>query len=527
MATISALVQDNLARLGVTGLRDALSAFVGANQDRIALWLPVLFGAGIAVYFALPTEPGGPYAAICAVALAVMALLLRRSRGLLFGAAVAASVACAGFAAAQFRTDTVAAPVLARDTGPVRLTGRVLHAEPAENGVRLTLDRVAADRIPEDGTPARIRITVRAAEDAPRAGDRISALAVLRPPPAPSMPGGFDFARKAWFERLGAVGFALGAVTVERGAPDGGWRLAIARLRQTATARILDASGNPVAAALMTGERRAIPDDTLAAMRDSGLAHLLPISGLHIGLVAGLLFFAVRLVLAAVEPVALRFPVKKIAAVAALAGAAAYLALSGATIPTQRAFVMVAIVLFAVTIDRTAISLRLVAIAAAAVLVMAPESLLSASFQMSFAAVVALIAVYEAAAPRLSRVRRDGGAGTRIGLFLAATLLTTGVATLATAPFAGHHFNRLALYGLLANMIAVPLMALWIMPLAIAGFLLVPFGGEALALVPMGWGIDAVLWVARGVAGLPGAVLTVPALPTAALAVVALGGLWL
>ena len=284
----------------------------------------------------------------------------------------------------------------------------------------------------------------------------------------------------------------------------------------------------PVAAALMTGERRAIPRDALASMRDSGLAHLLAISGLHIGLVAGLLFFVVRLGLAIVEPVALRYPIKKYAAGTAIAGAFAYLLISGATIPTQRAFLMVSIVMLAVMIDRTAISMRLVAISAIAVLLVAPESLLSASFQMSFAAVVGLVAVYEAAAPAMSRVRQRGGIlGSRVGLFIAATALTTLVAGSATAPFAIYHFNRVALYGLAANLVAVPVMAMWIMPFGILSFLLMPFGLESLGLVPMGWGIGIVLGVADAVAALPGAVALVPPMPTIGLAALALGGLWL
>ena len=227
----------------------------------------------------------------------------------------------------------------------------------------------------------------------------------------------------------------------------------------------------PVAAALMTGERRAIPKESLASMRDSGLAHLLAISSLHIGLVAGLLFFAIRLGLALIEPVALRYPIKKMAALGAVLGAFAYLLILGATIPTQRAFLMVPIVMLAVMIDRTAISMGLVALSAMAVLLLAPESLLS-------------------------------------------------------APFPIYHFNRIALYGLLANLVAVPVMAMWIMPLGILSFLLMPLRLESLGLVRMGLGISTVFWIADGVAALPGAVALVSPMPTAGLAILSLGGIW-
>ncbi len=533
MATITAQIRGNAASLAAS-LRARLvlpgMAIRGAELQ-FALWVPVVFGAGIGVYFSLPAEPGYGPVGLWLLLAAIAALVLRRRRGVLFVTALALTIAALGFGAAQFRTAMVSGPVFMREIGPVWLSGRVRNVEPTEKGIRLTLDDVAMERRNIGEMPHRIRISVRSASIVPMPGDRVSALAIVRPPPAPSLPGGFDFARKAWFERIGGVGFALGAVKITASPAAASWRIALARLRLDLTRRIMAAVGDrtgPVAAALLTGERRAIPEATLASMRDSGLAHLLAISGLHIGLVAGLLFFAVRLCLACVEPMALRYPIKKYAAVAAIAGAFAYLLISGATIPTQRAFLMVSIVMLAVMIDRTAISMRLVAISAIAVLVAAPESLLSASFQMSFAAVVGLVAVYEAAAPTMARLRGRGGIrGSRIGLFVAATVLTTLVASTATAPFAVYHFNRVALFGLLANLIAVPVMAMWIMPFGIVSFLLMPLGLEELGLVPMGWGIDMVLRVADAVAALPGAVALVPPMSTMGLAVLSLGGLWL
>jgi competence protein ComEC len=527
MATITAQIKGNAA--DIVASVSKLDAIVATGQR--GLWLPVFFGAGIGVYFALPVEPEFWPAALLVGLAGMLAISMRRDRNGVFFAIVAIAATAAGFGAAQLRSDAVSGPVLEREIGPVRLSARVVRVEPTEKGVRLTLDNAAIDARTIAAVPHRIRISVRSLKTEPLPGDVVSALAILQPPPPPSVPGGFDFARKAWFERIGAVGFALGAVEVTHRPEDTTWRIALARLRLEITNRIMAATRDrigPVAAALMTGERRAIPKETLADMRDSGLAHLLAISGLHIGLVAGLLFFAVRLGLAFVEPVALRYPIKKVAALAAIAGALAYLLISGATIPTQRAFLMVAIVMFAVMIDRTAISMRLVAISAMVVLLLAPESLLSASFQMSFAAVVGLVAVYETAAPSMNRVRQRGGiVGSHVGLFIAATMLTTLVASSATAPFAIYHFNRIALYGLLANLAAVPIMAMWIMPFGILAFLLMPFGLEGLALVPMGWGIGAVLSIADWVASLPGAVALVPPMPTWGLAVLAVGGLWL
>lgn len=539
MATITAQIRGNAAHIAsrvrmrvAAGRVHDYGRIAAGNPGRLALWTPVLFAAGIGAYFALPVEPEfwlGGSAFLCALACLVG---LRNQRGPAFFGVLAIMIAAAGFAAAQFRTAAVSGPVLEREVGPVNFSGRVIRVEPSKKGHRITLDRISSSDTRLKHIPERVRISVRSPLDPPKPGDTIDTLAILQPPPSPSLPGGYDFARKAWFEQIGAVGFALGAVRATETPESSSWRIALAQLRLDITSRILsgleteDVIG-PVAAALMTGERRAIPEAALASMRDSGLAHLLAISGLHIGLVAGLLFFAVRLGLALIEPVALRYPIKKYAALTAILGAFAYLLISGATIPTQRAFLMVSIVMFAVMIDRTAISMRLVALSAMAVLLFAPESLLSASFQMSFAAVVGLVAVYEAAAPRMTALRQRGGLlGSRIGLFVAATLLTTLVASLATAPFAIYHFNRIALYGLLANLVAVPVMAMWIMPFGIVSFLLMPVGLEYLGLAPMGWGISVVLWIADSVAGLPGSVALVPSMTTTGLAVLSIGGVW-
>lgn len=277
----------------------------------------------------------------------------------------------------------------------------------------------------------------------------------------------------------------------------------------------------------MTGERGAIPEPVIAAIRDSGLAHLLAISGLHIGLVAGVLFFGARAGLALVPFVALRQPIKKWAALAAIGGALAYALLTGATVPSQRAFLMISLVLLAVLVDRRGISMRVVAWAAVVVLLTQPESLLSASFQLSFAAVVALVAVYEA----VRRYRKESAEAPswlrRAGTYLAGVAATTVIAGIATAPFAVFHFNRFVEYGLAANLVAVPVTALWIMPWAVGAFLLMPLGFEAVALVPMGWGVGMVVAVAEAISSWPGAVAALPAMPTWGLVVIAAGGLWL
>jgi competence protein ComEC len=522
---------------------------LAAERDRWFLWLPVAFGAGVAVYFGLPVEPPA-WIGLAVLGLAMVLGLLGRRYSAAVIVALALGAAAAGFAAAQLRTASVAAPVLEKRVGPVEVVAQVRAAPPRSAGSRVVLQAPRIAGQPAETAPARIRVRLTKGETAElRPGGWVRLRAILQPPPRPAAPGAFDFGRQAYFHRIGAVGFAVSRVTL-LDAPPGGpgppqgmiaaglqaWHLAWARLRQAVAGRVLDAlPGAPggLAAALMTGDRGAIPEEVTAAMRDSGLAHLLAISGLHMGLVGGLLFFGLRAAFALVPAIALRRPIKKWAAVAAALGCFFYLLLVGATVPSQRAFVMVLLVLLAVLLDRTALSLRLVAWAAIAVLLMAPEGLLSAGFQMSFAAVTALVAAYELVTERgwLRRSGRtsDGGRSwlAWAGLYIAGVVFTSVVAMLATGPFAAFHFNRVVWFGLAANVLAVPLTALWIMPWALLAFMLMPLDLEGLALAPMGLGIEAVVAVAGRVAGWPGAASPVAAMPPAGLAAIVLGGLWL
>ena len=517
----------------VDGVRAHLGATWAAERQRVFLWVPVLFGAGGGLYLTLPVEPIGWIAPTAAGLFALAALLLRRHTAPALGLAALALLA-AGVAAADWRTDRISAPVLADPIGPTDVSGRVVWVGAGDGPQRYLLDRVSIGGLAAAETPARVRISARSTvpDDVGVPGSWLTARASLRPPPAPAEPGAWDFARQAWFQRIGAVGFVYGA-PAPMAAPEGeggGLLSLLSQARHWVSARILAhtaPSAGPFATALLTGDRSSIDKKTLSAMRDSGLAHLLAISGLHVGLVAGFIFFAARGLLALIEPVALRMPIKKWAAGCALLGAAAYLLLSGMSVPTQRAFLMVSVVLLAIMLDRASLSMRLIAWAALLVLAIAPESMLGPSFQMSFAAATALIATYEAARGTFARLAARGGLALRPLVYAAGVLLTSLVAGIATGPFAVYHFNRIADYGLLANLGAVPITGFWIMPWGLVALLLMPFGLEGIALAPMGWGIDAVVWIARQVAAQPGAVTLVPAMPGAALLAIAVGGLWL
>ncbi|GIK96110.1 MAG: competence protein ComEC [Alphaproteobacteria bacterium] len=517
----------------VRRLAEWLSGCVADDRDRWALWIPVAGGTGVAAYFALPAEPASWSGAATAAAAAAAAVLLRRrpvavlAAGLLLAAAL-------GFAAAQLRSALVAAPMLDREIDFAEVSGRVIELAALPDGRRLLLDSLAIEGLPPEATPQRIRVKVARGAEALGPGDRVRLLAGLAPPSPPLAPGAFDFQRNAYFERIGGYGFSYGAPREITPAAGGDLvldlRLRIAGLRHAITERVLavlPGGTGALAAALMTGSQAAIPEEVMVAMRDSGLAHLLSISGLHVGLLAGIVFIGLRGGLALVPAIALRYPIKKWAAVAALAATLFYTLLAGAPVPTQRAFLMTGLVLLAVVVDRNPFNMRMVAWAAAAILLLAPEALVGPSFQMSFAAVVALIAAYEASRDWRNRRRAETGWPLRGLRYAGGLTFTSLIAGAATAPYAVFHFGRMANYGVLANMLAVPLTGLWIMPWAVAAFLLMPLGLERFALIPMGWGVDGVIRIAELVAAWPGAAALLPAMPVWGLASVTFGGLWL
>ena len=506
-----------------------------AEYDRWFLWLPVLFGAGIAFYFALPSEPLLTVAVLPAVAaLAVHAAGPRTGlMGLATGAMLAVTL---GLAAAKVRTEIVRAPVLQVRVGPIDVYGHVELVEPrAAEGQRLTVRVTAMQKHEAQAWPARVRVRMMAENAALKPGDPVHLRATLSPPPGPALPGDYDFARAAWFQGLGAVGYARSAARVEPNSAQPPLALqvtaAIARVRQAIGRRVVAAlpgETGAIANALITGERGGITEITNQAFRDSGLFHILSISGLHMVIMAGAVFVSIRLLLAAVPSIALRYPIKKWAAAGAMLGALAYLLISGAEFATVRSYIMITIMFLAVLLDRPALALRNVALAALLILVVWPESLLNVGFQMSFAAVVALVAAYE-----WLRVRDEArGAAQHRGVLGRATLFFGGIVTstlvagFAVAPFGIYHFHNTQQFAILANLLAIPSCNLIVMPAALAALVAMPLGLEAAPLWLMGLGIEAMVWCANAVARLPGAVGRVPAIPTTAFALMVAGGLW-
>ncbi len=506
----------------------AIAAEIAAARGQLFPFVPVALALGIGLYFALPREPQAvEWVGLASAALLLMGLALRGPFAMQPLAGLVA-LALVGACVAGWRTHQVAAPVLGwHYYGAIE--GRIVGIDRSLSDVpRLTLDRVVLERVSPGRTPERVRVALHGAQDflVPEPGQRVMLTGHLSPPPGPAEPGGFSFARLAWFQQIGAVGYTRTPVLLLDPARADGLRQAVTRLRLRISAAVQAAMpGEPgaFAAAILTGDRSGIGRRTLDDLRGSNLAHLLAISGLHMGLLTGIVFGFVRTGLALVPPLALRWPTKKIAAVVALGAASFYLLLSGGNIATERAFVMVAVMLVAVLLDRRAISLRSVAIAATILLVLRPEALLEAGFQMSFAATVALVAVFGAMRDAHEARRRvPRWAAPVLGVLICST-----VAGIATAPVAAANFNRIAEYGLVANLLAVPLMGTVVMPAAVVAGVLAPLGLAEPALRVMEMGTRWILFVAEKVAGLEGSVVPVVQPQAWVLPVMALGGLWL
>jgi competence protein ComEC len=500
--------------------------------------VPVLFGAGIALYFALPAEPSLMLClGIAALGAGLSAAWRRGLAGLFVGSAVAS--AALGFAAAKIATEAHRAPVLAHGMRAAVVTGWVELVEPrAAGGERITLQVAGIGKLAPGDTPQRVRIRVPASTTRFSPGDAVRVEANLLPPAGPALPGAFDFARSAWFLGLGAVGGSRTPPVPTELAQTLPLRLAlwlpVERVRHRISRRIteiLPGETGAIAAALITGERGGISETTNQAYRDSGIFHILSISGLHMSIFAGAVYVVCRFLLSLVPMLALRFEIKKWAAVGGLVGTIGYLMISGGSPPAVRSAIMLSIMFVAILLDRPALALRNVALAALIILVVSPQSLIDVGFQMSFAAVVALISGVEAwqvwRRSRGAASRRDAFAPTIVVRFFGAIALTTLIATASVAPIAAYHFHKSTQFAVLANLAAVPICNLVVMPAALAALIAMPVGLEALPLWAMGRGIEAMSWVAGEVAALPGAVALVPSIPTIAFASMVVGGLWL
>ncbi|QTN18628.1 ComEC/Rec2 family competence protein [Brevundimonas sp. AJA228-03] len=512
-----------------------LSDEVRAQSLRWRLLAPVAFGCGAALYFALKREP--PLWPLLGMAGAMLAIWLgARWRGngrrITLPLMLLACLAC-GLAGAKVRSDRVAAPIAPAMAEPTVIEGWVVDVDsPGDRGHRVVVAPVRVQGLLPEATPIRLRATVRGEPPVP--GSAIRLYAILNPPPPPASPGAYDFGRGAWFDRLGGTAFALGE-TRTAGLPAAPWSLRMAMrvnaMRFALARRIVDRLGERtggIAAAMTTGHETWIQREDLDAMRDSGLAHILSISGLHMAIVGGFAFFLVRFGVAAWPWLALRVSGKKVAAVAGLIAVWSYLVLSGAPAPAERSAITASIAFAAILLDRPAISMHGLAVAAMVVLILQPEAIVTPGFQMSFAATAALVALAEAWPPRT----RALSVPWPIALiqsarhWLVIAVSASFVAGAATGPFAIQHFNRTAVFGLIANLATSPIADFIMMPALALGALLEPVGLGGPFLWVAGKGVDAMLFVGHRVTALPGAVRTIASAPDHVLPISFLGVLF-
>jgi competence protein ComEC len=501
---------------------EGLEKLLEAERAQLPPWLVVGFGAGIAAWFALP-DPRQWQAFLClaaALALIGFAVGSGRSGRALGWFALAATLGCA---LVWTRSTAVEQPRLTRATvTPIEgSVGTVDHLA-ARQKVRVTVHPTTP------GLPPLLRLSIdddkAPADLAPNA--QISARARFAPPPPMALPGTYDFARDAWFQGLGGVGKPLGTVTVVKPGEAHGLDRVRDALRRHIEER-LPQSPAGIAVALATGDQNAVDQSDADAMRRAGLTHLLSVSGLHIAAVVAFAMFLSLKLLAMSEQLALRFNLVLVSAAVAAAAGIGYTLLTGAQVPTVRSCVAALLILGGIALGRDALSMRLIATGALIVLLFRPEALAGPSFQMSFAAVTSIVALHSTKWARRLLQRRDEGMIARTARALAGIIATGLVVEIALAPLALYHFHRAGLYGVFANIIAIPLTT----------FVIMPSEAAALAFDAIGWGgpfwwlcgaaIDGLLRLAHVVASTTGAVALLPSMPSSAFALMVGGGIWL
>ena len=527
-------------------IKSRMEAAAALQTGRLFLWLPVAMGAGAAIYLNLSFEPDLWWVFLPLIICLGGLVLARRygSSGLIINVLILLLAFALGAMVCKLRTEHVRAPVLSSDVSTYTLQAYVIDVvSPSEDQPRLLLAPISMRGVSPENTPLRLRVSLRAGvlEAAGiKPGDAISTFAIFNPPPPPNMPEGYDFARNAWYQGIGGVGMVPGVPKI-LASPPHGWRLdavmKLNRLRWSITERLVETTapdwknGRAIggfAAALVTGHENFIPQSLIQDMRDSGLAHILSISGVHMAIVGGFIFFALRALMASAPWLALHVPVKKWAAGLSIVCILLYLALSGSPAPAVRSAVVACVAFGAILLDRRALSLRALAIAAIVVIGLTPEAVIQPGFQMSFSATAALLALAESLKNPVSEISvpmwvKAIQSALR-GLWL--SLLASVVATAATTPFAIAYFNRFSVYGLLSNLFEAPVTAFLVMPALALGtvFSATPLGGVCLRIA--GGGLWLIERIAAFTSDLPQAVINWPSAPPYVLGISFIGLLW-
>lgn len=491
--------------------------------------MPFLFALGIAFYFALPVEPNIWFVLAFVEIWLLLFYICRHKQWHLFFIAVL--IVCCGFVDIMLRTNYQSRRLETVYTKKFTyLQGRIIDILPNSSGKqRLVLSDAADFDMPLKG---KFRITLNEKVTPFKIDQCVEMIATLFPRKPLPVLNGFQSDLDYFYKGLSATGYVnseIFAIPCAQRRPENQQLTWLNKLRHKIVehvASVLPASEAGIADALLIGSKSYIAADIVNNYRDSGLAHFLSVSGLHMGTIAGIVFFVIRFLLALFPSIALRFDIKKIAAVCAILCSAAYLLISGMAVPAQRAFIMTTVVFIGIIFQRQAISLRMVSCAAMIILIMAPQSLVSVSFQMSFAAVYALVAFYEVSAKHLRLPRQSGVLRTVLWYFLG-VLICDFIASLATAPFGLYHFHRLALYTSLTNLLAAPIIAFWVMPAVLMCLLTLLSGWAYYPLKILGAGVALISKITAYVAALPHSVWFSNRIGFTAFILIVCGAYWL
>lgn len=500
-----------------------------AERTGLELWFGVCFALGILIYFSLPEEPplwGAIFLALTAGVVwsyGFKEFFSRLVLGYIF-------FACFGFAVASVKTYLVAAPVLPAPLFETGIAGTVVKVEPYQTRQRITLENVRIENVDNNAAPVKVRLNFHETYPHIKVGDKVEAIAHILPPMLPVQTGAYDFSRDAWFKQIGAIGKITeltGHTPIENSNGFSQWLEHVRDKIATRINDILPSETAGVAIPLIIGEQGTVPPQTYQLYRVAGIVHVLSVSGFHLTLIAGLVFFLIRGLLSLFTGLSERVNAKKIAAFLSILIVGFYLLISGLQLPAIRSFIMVTIVLLGVLFDRRAISLRSVMLAGVVILFFWPESLMSVSFQLSFMAVFALVSLYEVFMRHLQRTELSRFFVYKAFLLVAGMTCVSVLATLVTAPYAAYHFNQFVPYSVLGNLATELLFSFAIMPLLLAAVVFMPFGGDKLFLQLAGRCLDKVTEICGAIARLPHADVTVPAFDAWGLILISFGFIWL
>ncbi|MES2729637.1 MAG: ComEC/Rec2 family competence protein [Pseudomonadota bacterium] len=489
----------------------AVEDIAGRWMVQPLLWLPLALGTGIAFYFNLRLEPDWPPIIIAFMTLLGITIVSARfsSQAIMHVLLIAALWAISGVCLAKLRVATLDAPILRKETGWREVRGTITQLDPISGtAARIVMDQVSIEDVPPDQTPHKVRITLKRPGDAPLSlGQRIMVRAMLHPPSLPATATSYDFQRHYYLQQMGAVGFSPLPITVIKDVQPDSFLAWFGHVRTSIQSRVekaLPPDQAGIVIAMMTGAQTGITESIMDDYRASGLVHILSVSGMHIGMIAGAVFFMVRLALVLLPFIGLHWPVKKIAAMIALLATLTYILMIGPLLPAWRAMMMTGLILLAVMLDRVALSLRTLALAALTLLIFLPESLTNIGFQLSFLAVFALIALYEQVRDIWPTWMAGWPPFIRFSILWGGGMIMTGmIATIATAPLILYHFQQLPLYGALANAAATPILTFITMPLVIVAFVALPFGLADGPIALMGSSVHWINMAAAATAHLP------------------------